>query len=164
VSTRSVMGITATGRRRNHSWPEALKREIVAATFAPGASVSVVARHYDVNANQVFSWRKRYRDDPHAPVGGSAPQLIPVTVRRPRRRRRSRRRSRLILPASTVSASATALMRTHCGVYSMCWSGDDPGSLRRARLACGWANGYEARHEWLGSASPGSAATRSSCR
>jgi transposase len=33
-----------------------------------------------VNANQVFSWRKRYRDDPHAPVGGSAPQLIPVTV------------------------------------------------------------------------------------
>lgn len=76
----SVMGITATGRRRNHSWPEALKREIVAATFAPGASVSVVARHYDVNANQVFSWRKRYRDDPHAPVSGSAPQLIPVTV------------------------------------------------------------------------------------
>jgi len=23
----------------------------------------MVARHYDVNANQVFSWRKRYRDD-----------------------------------------------------------------------------------------------------
>jgi transposase len=59
---------------------EPLKREIVAATFEPGASVSVVARHYDVNANQVFSWRKRYRGDPHAPVGGSAPQLIPVTV------------------------------------------------------------------------------------
>jgi transposase len=40
----------------------------------------MVARHYDVNANQVFSWRKRYRDDPRAPAGGSAPQLIPVTV------------------------------------------------------------------------------------
>jgi Transposase len=38
------MGITATGRRRNHSWPEALKREIVAASFAPGSSVSMVAR------------------------------------------------------------------------------------------------------------------------
>ena len=74
------MGITATGRRRNHSWPEALKREIVAASFAPGASVSVVARHYDVIANQVLSWRMRYRDDPRAPAGGSAPQLIPVTV------------------------------------------------------------------------------------
>ena len=80
MSTKSVMGITATGRRHNHSWPEALKREIVAASFAPGSSVSMVARHYDVNANQVFSWRKRYRDDPRATTGGSAPQLIPVTV------------------------------------------------------------------------------------
>jgi transposase-like protein len=30
----------------------------------------MAARHYDVNANQVFSWRKRYRDDPRAPIGG----------------------------------------------------------------------------------------------
>ena len=70
MSTKSVMGITATGRPRNRSWPEALKREIVAASFAPGSSVSMVARHYDVNANQVFNWRKRYRDDPRAPLCG----------------------------------------------------------------------------------------------
>jgi transposase len=74
------MGITAAGRRRNRSWPEALKREIVAASFAPGASVSTVARHYDVNANQVFSWRKRYRDEPRAPAVRPAPQLVPVVV------------------------------------------------------------------------------------
>jgi transposase len=80
VSTKPVMGITATGRRRNRAWPGALKREIVAASFAPGASVSTVARHYDVNANQVFSWRKRYRDEPRAPAVRSAPQLIPVVV------------------------------------------------------------------------------------
>ena len=80
MSTKSVMGITATGRRRNRSWPEALKREIVAASYAPGASVSKVARHYDVNANQVFSWRRLYRDDPRAPAVPSAPQLIPVMV------------------------------------------------------------------------------------
>ena len=49
--------------RRNRSWPEALKREIVVVSYAPGSSVSMVARHYDVNANQVFGWRKRYRDD-----------------------------------------------------------------------------------------------------
>ena len=54
---------TRDGRRRNRSWPEALKREIVAASLAPGSSVSVVARRYDVNANQVFGWRKRYRDE-----------------------------------------------------------------------------------------------------
>ena len=57
MSTKSVMGTNGTGRR-NRSWPEALKREIVAASFAPGSSVSKVARQYDVNANQVFGWRK----------------------------------------------------------------------------------------------------------
>jgi transposase len=77
VSTKSVMGTTATKRRRNRAWPEALKREIVAASLAPGASVSVVARSYDVNANQVFSWRKRYRD---AEPVAAAPRLIPVMV------------------------------------------------------------------------------------
>jgi transposase len=79
VSTKSVMGTNGTGRR-NRSWPEALKREIVAASYAPGSSVSMVARHYDVNANQVFSWRKRYRDDRRAPAIPAAPQLIPVVV------------------------------------------------------------------------------------
>jgi transposase len=79
VSTKSVMGTNGTGRR-NRSWPEALKREIVAASFAPGSSVSMVARRYDVNANQVFSWRRRFRDPPHAPAVLSAPQLFPVTV------------------------------------------------------------------------------------
>ena len=44
------------------------------------ASVSMVARHYDVNANQVFGWRKRYRDEPRAPAMPTAPQLIPVVV------------------------------------------------------------------------------------
>ena len=80
MSTKPIMGITSIGGRRNRSWPEALKREIVSASFAPGASVSTVARHYDVNANQVFSWRKRYRDEPRAPAVRSAPQLIPVVV------------------------------------------------------------------------------------
>jgi transposase len=80
VSTKSVMGMTATGRRRNRSWPEALKREIVAASLAPGASVSVVARRYDVNANQVFSWRKRYRDVPTAAAVKAAARLVPVMV------------------------------------------------------------------------------------
>ncbi|MGP0088758.1 MAG: hypothetical protein ACLPKB_02180 [Xanthobacteraceae bacterium] len=40
----------------------------------------MVARHYDVNANQVFRWRKHYRDQPYAPTGRSSAQLIPVVV------------------------------------------------------------------------------------
>jgi len=71
---------TSGKRRRNRSWPEALKREIVAASIAPGSSVSVVARRYDVNANQVFGWRKRYRDGSPGSTAPSAHQLMPVMV------------------------------------------------------------------------------------
>ena len=63
-------------RRRNKRWPEALKREIVAATSRPGASVSVVARQYDVNANQVFAWRRRFLAEAKSPM----PALVPVTI------------------------------------------------------------------------------------
>jgi transposase len=77
VSTNAVMDTNTSRRRRNRSWPEAVKREIVAASLVPGASVSLVARRYDVNANQVFKWRKSLGNDPRPPV---APQMIPVVV------------------------------------------------------------------------------------
>jgi transposase len=64
-------------RRRHRAWPESLKREIVAATLLPGSSVSRIARRYDVNANQVFAWRRRYRDGAAEPA---ALRLLPVTV------------------------------------------------------------------------------------
>jgi len=71
------MGTSLRIRRKNRSWSEALKREIVAASLAPGSSVSQVARRYDVNANQVFAWRKRYRD---GSADAALPQLLPVMV------------------------------------------------------------------------------------
>ena len=40
----------AGGKRRR--WPEALKRELVAATLEPGASVALVARRHDVKERQ----------------------------------------------------------------------------------------------------------------
>jgi transposase len=64
-------------QRRYRSWPESLKREIVAASLVPGASVSRVARRYDVNANQVFAWRRRYQGAAAKPT---RLQLTPVTV------------------------------------------------------------------------------------
>ncbi|MCP4329322.1 MAG: transposase [Alphaproteobacteria bacterium] len=62
------------GRRRR--WPEALKRQIVAETRAPGASVSVVARRHDVNANQLFRWRREYE----ARSLAGDPGLVPVAL------------------------------------------------------------------------------------
>ena len=72
---------TRDAKRRHKRWPEALKREIVAATSEPGASVSMVARRYDVNANQVFSWRRRYREASEpSPASLPTPRLLPVTI------------------------------------------------------------------------------------
>jgi transposase len=54
------------------------RRAIVEETLLPGASVSRVARRHDVNANQVFYWRKLYRE---GRLGSRTDaQLVPVKV------------------------------------------------------------------------------------
>ena len=50
---------------------------IVEETLQPGASVARIARQHGINANQVFLWRKAYREG-LLPESGSA--LLPVTV------------------------------------------------------------------------------------
>ena len=54
------------------------RREIVEETLLPGTSVSRVARRHDVNANQLFYWRKLYREGRLG--GGAATALLPVKV------------------------------------------------------------------------------------
>lgn len=66
----------AKSTRRRYSIAE--KREMVEATLENGQSVSVVARRYDVNANQLFRWRKQYREGLLGDVDGI--QLLPVEV------------------------------------------------------------------------------------
>jgi transposase len=36
------------------------RRRIVEETLVPGVSVATIARAHDINANQVFGWRKLY--------------------------------------------------------------------------------------------------------
>jgi hypothetical protein len=80
MSTKPVMDTSLTGRRRHRAWPDALKREIVAASHVAGASVAAVARRYEVNANQVFAWRKLYRGTASMETKFKIPALIPVTL------------------------------------------------------------------------------------
>ena len=47
------------GPTKRRQYSEALKRQMVAETEAPGASVSIVARRHDVNSNQLFRWRRQ---------------------------------------------------------------------------------------------------------
>lgn len=67
-------------KRRRRSILE--RRRIVEETFAPGASVSRVARSHGVNANQVFNWRRLYQ---RGLLGGATASaaLVPVTVSDP---------------------------------------------------------------------------------
>ena len=49
-------------RRRRRRWSEAQKRQIVAETHEPGVSVPMVAQRYNLNANQIFGWRRLFRE------------------------------------------------------------------------------------------------------
>lgn len=72
--------ITGTGRRRR--WSTDVKAAIVAESFAPGASVSAVARRHDISPSLLFLWRRRAtraqvaeRGDRDMPAG-----FVPVAI------------------------------------------------------------------------------------
>ena len=54
------------------------KIAIVRETFEPGATVSGVARRHQVNANQVFGWRKLYQDGSLSAVTAGE-QVVPAS-------------------------------------------------------------------------------------
>ena len=68
---------SSKGQRR--FWSADLKRQIVAESFAPGASVAIVARRHGINANLLFTWRRRFGAESSArreePV-----KMIPVAI------------------------------------------------------------------------------------
>jgi transposase len=67
--------------RTRRTWPVTDKIRIVQASFIPGASVSVVARTNDVNANQVFLWRRQFHRGLLRPATQES-SLLPVRVTR----------------------------------------------------------------------------------
>ncbi len=72
----SVEVASQVKKRQKRSVEE--KRRIVEETLAAGASVARVARRHAVNANQVFYWRKKYRE---GRLGKSpSSKLLPVTL------------------------------------------------------------------------------------
>jgi transposase-like protein len=114
VSTNGLVDTKRQSRAtKRRQYPEALKRQMVAETQVPGASVSIVARRHDVNSNQLFRWRRQLL--PKAAVESS---MLPVAVApdegRPRRTDReglSRLRLAVVPGCTFVAKSAPR----HCG-------------------------------------------------
>jgi transposase len=79
VSTSREVDTTLTVATKRRRWPKALIREMVAASLEPGSSVSIVARQYDVNANQLFKWRRQL-GVPSRRASGEPVQLLPVQI------------------------------------------------------------------------------------
>jgi transposase len=76
TSERAVVKRESQRRR----WPVGEKCRIVEQTLKPGASVARVALAHGVNANQVFSWRRQYRQGLLSPKDVEAVKLLPVHV------------------------------------------------------------------------------------
>ena len=76
TSEQVAIESTRQEKRRRRSVEE--KRRIVEETLEAGASVARVARRHAVNANQVFYWRKKYRE---GRLGkNQSNKLLPVTL------------------------------------------------------------------------------------
>jgi transposase len=73
------------GAPKRRQYSEALKRQMVAETQAPGASVSIVARRHDVNSNQLFRWRRQLLPKAAVESGAMVPVEIAPDDGRPRR-------------------------------------------------------------------------------
>jgi transposase len=71
-------GDLAPVRRKRRSWTRNEKRRIVDESLEEGASIAEVARRHDVNANQLFTWRRQFEVDSAAPKD-LAP-ILPVTI------------------------------------------------------------------------------------
>ena len=77
----TTIALERPGNNKRRYYRREQKLRIVEESFAPGASVSVIARKHDVNANIVFAWRRQYK---RGQLGESSratkPALLPILM------------------------------------------------------------------------------------
>jgi transposase len=75
VDTSKQVLAEVRSRRR---WTIEEKRRITQETFVSGASVSKIAQRHALNANQLFQWRRKYRE---GRLGArTTAKLLPVAI------------------------------------------------------------------------------------
>jgi transposase len=108
-----------TGPERRRRWSNEQKRAIVAASLAPGAVVSEVARRADVCPGQIYRWRQEFRSvaDGFAqvlivpPEPASARALDGATYAEPVIGVEFAGRTRVRIPASAPAELAAAVVK-----------------------------------------------------
>jgi transposase len=73
-------GDFASGARRRRSWTRDEKRRIVEESLQEGASIAEVARRHDLNANLLFTWRRKLGVEPI--LQKDPMEIVPVTIAR----------------------------------------------------------------------------------
>jgi transposase len=68
--------ITSVQRRRR--WSAEEKARLVQETYAPGMSVSLVARQHGIALSQMFSWRRLYAEGALSAVGAGE-EVVPAS-------------------------------------------------------------------------------------
>jgi transposase len=104
TSERSIQVRGEESKRRFRTVEE--KRRIVEETLEPNASVARVARAHGVNANQVFGWRRQYRQGLLGDGNAEAVSLLPVHVTGARASKANRSVKRQATHRATEAAGA----------------------------------------------------------
>ena len=112
-------------RRR---WPVEEKCRIVEQALKPGASVARVALAHGVNANQVFSWCRQYRQGLLSQRNAEAVKLLPVQVSEAQASKVNRSESR------QVSAAVAGTIQVKFPRVQVCVSGSVDGEALRIVL------------------------------
>ena len=71
-------GDFSPGGRKRRSWTQDEKRRIVEESVEDGASIAEVARRHELNANLLFTWRRKMGIEPTEQA--ATMEIVPVTI------------------------------------------------------------------------------------
>jgi transposase len=100
-----------TGIERRRRWSQDQKRAIVAAAFAPGASVAEVARQADLCPGQIYRWRRALATAGFAQVVVAVTEPVSSDAERPAIEVAFGDNARVRIPGSMPPDLAAAVLR-----------------------------------------------------